>query len=296
MDFSPVGIFSEKAPMKYAIITFTITAGSLFLFTLWMYSQQQPTPPKQQSSQINTSIIEEIPLPEGYERIPLPPGSFGAYLRTIPLKKDNTVYLYNGAKKANQTAQYRVLDIPVGKRNLQQCADAIMRLYAEYQYAGGHYKAITFNATDGSPMDYSSWMNGYRFSEKNNRLQKQKLAVPCKGRQCFEQYLETVFTYAGTLSLSQSLTTTNQVAPGNVFIKGGSPGHAVIIVDVARHKTTGTTIFLLAQSYMPAQDIHVLQNPSSPGRLNPWYKTDLSHELVTPEWIFKKGALKQFPR
>lgn len=283
--------------MKYIFIVFATAIASLFALSIHLQKcraavQQQAAPPV-------ANTIGEIPLPTGYERILLKPGSFGAYLRIIPLKHDNTVYLYNGEKKVNQTAQYRVLNVPVGKKDLQQCADAVMRLYAEYQYAGGHYNTITFNATDGSAIDYSSWMNGYRFSEKHNRLQKYKLASPCTGRSCFEQYLETVFAYAGTLSLSQylqPLTATDQLTTGNVFIKGGSPGHAVLVVDVAHHKTTGATIFLLAQSYMPAQDIHILQNPASPGYLSPWYKTDLLNDLVTPEWIFKKGALKQFPK
>ena len=45
--------------------------------------------------------------------------------------------------------------------------------------------------------------------------------------------------------------------PGDVFIKGGSPGHAVIVVDVAIYPQTGKTVFLLAQSYMLAQQIHI---------------------------------------
>lgn len=297
MDFTAVCISLKKHVMKYAIIALTIAGGCLYV--LLTHSQDQAGVKQQRTTTPPVAhTAGEIPLPEGYERISLPASSFGAYLRTVPLKDDNTVYLYNGAKKANQNAQYRVLDVTVGKKDLQQCADAIMRLYAEYQYAGKKYNAISFNATDGSPMDYASWMNGYRFSEKNNRLQKQKLATPCSGRDCFEKYLETVFLYAGTLSLSQSLQpvkVTEQPTGGNVFIKGGSPGHAVIVMDVARHKTTGDIIFLLAQSYMPAQDIHILKNPLSPGRLSPWYQAVPDRDLVTPEWIFKTGSLKRFP-
>src|SRR5688572_2671600 len=105
--------------------------------------------------------IGDLSLPDGYRRVAQTPGSFGAWLRQIPLKKDKTVYLYNGEKKANQSAQYAVLDIPVGKKDLQQCADAVMRLYAEYQYSRAQYQQISFNATDGTTMDYSSWMKGY---------------------------------------------------------------------------------------------------------------------------------------
>jgi hypothetical protein len=73
--------------------------------------------------------IVNIPVPEGFKRIAT--DGFGQYLREIRLKKDNTVYLYNGSPKRNQTAQYAVIDISVGAKDLQQCADAAMRLRAE---------------------------------------------------------------------------------------------------------------------------------------------------------------------
>src|SRR5712675_2018064 len=79
--------------------------------------------------------IGEIKMPDGCKRIPAQPGSFGEWLRAIPLRKDNHVYLYNGLPKRNQTAQFAVLDISVGNKDLQQCADAVMRLRAEYLFA-----------------------------------------------------------------------------------------------------------------------------------------------------------------
>lgn len=242
--------------------------------------------------------IGDIPLPKGFKRIPAPEGSFGAWLRQIKLKKDKTVYLYNGAPKLNQQAQFAVLDIPVGDKNLQQCADAVMRLYAEYQFANGRYGQIAFSATDGSLMDYNSWMKGYRFSEKNNKLIRQQSAGACSDHNCLDQYLQSVFSWAGTLSLSKDLKTVTDsraIEPGNVFIKGGSPGHAVIVADVAVNTTTGSRIFMLAQSYMPAQDIHLLINPALPQATAPWYSADIAQNLYTPEWIFSKDQLKKFP-
>jgi hypothetical protein len=84
------------------------------------------------------------------------------------------------------------------------------------------------------------------------------------------------------------------IQPGNVFIRGGSPGHAVIIVDVAMNQSTGRKIFLLAQSYMPAQDIHILKNPADP-ELSPWYEVDLNAKKIqTPEWEFGIEELRRF--
>jgi hypothetical protein len=79
---------------------------------------------------------------------------------------------------------------------------------------------------------------------------------------------------------------------GDVFIQAGHPGHTVLVVDLA--ECEGDKVFLLAQSYMPAQEVHVLRNPQDP-ELSPWYDLDFEDELQTPEWTFPPGALKRFP-
>lgn len=85
----------------------------------------------------------------------------------------------------------------------------------------------------------------------------------------------------------------SELSVGDVFIQGGSPGHAVIIVDMAVNKNTGEKLFLLAQSYMPAQEIQVLKNPNNSSN-SPWYSTSFVQELMTPEWTFRVTDLKRF--
>lgn len=240
------------------------------------------------------AVVGALPLPGGFTRVPQPAGSFGAWLRSMPLKRDNRVYLYNGHLKNNQEAQYAVLDISTGNKDLQQCADAVIRLYAEYLYSSKQYNKIAFHATDGTLMDYASWMKGDRFVLKQNRLVKVRKAAPCSGQDCFSNYLETVFSWAGTLSLSKELLPVKdirKILPGNVFIKGGAPGHAVIVMDVAEN-AAGERMFLLAQSYMPAQNVHVLKNPVD---ASPWYSAGFTGKLLTPEWVFDAGELSKFP-
>jgi hypothetical protein len=77
---------------------------------------------------------------------------------------------------------------------------------------------------------------------------------------------------------------------GDVFIKGGFPGHAVIVVDVIENDKKQKK-FALAQSYMPAQELQVLLNPDNN---TIWYDTDFGETLITPEWTFKANQLKQF--
>ena len=77
-------------------------------------------------------------------------------------------------------------------------------------------------------------------------------------------------------------------------MRGQDPGHCVIVVDMAEHEVTGERLFMVAQSYMPAQDIHVLKNPGD-GALSPWYELDFGDTLRTPQWIFTRDQLMRFP-
>jgi hypothetical protein len=108
-------------------------------------------------------------------------------------------------------------------------------------------------------------------------------------------YLIAVFNYAGSFSLSKELMSVNidQMQIGDVFIKGGFPGHAIIVTDMAVNESTGEKIFLLAQSYMPAQEIHILMNPSK--NESPWYSIKDGDYLYTPSWSFNYDELKRFP-
>ena len=85
-----------------------------------------------------------------------------------------------------------------------------------------------------------------------------------------------------------------EIKAGDVFIKGGFPGHAVIVIDVAANQATNDKVFLIAQSYMPAQSIHLLANPKKNG-LSPWYSLkDIESVIETPEWTFYSNQLKRF--
>lgn len=215
--------------------------------------------------------INAIPPPDGYERLTMKEESFGKWLRAIHLKKDDRVYLYDGSLKKNQSVQFAVLDIPTGKKDLQQCADAVIRLRAEYLFKQKRYDEIVFTDNNNTP---------YAWKGSDNK-------------QNFDRYLETVFGMCGTTSLEKQLNpviSRHEIQPGDVFIKGGFPGHAMIVVDVAINNK-GKKSFMLAQSYMPAQDIHIVKNPMNE-RISPWYEVSIAEEISTPEWVFSFSQLR----
>jgi len=80
---------------------------------------------------------------------------------------------------------------------------------------------------------------------------------------------------------------------GDIFIEGGFPGHAAIVIDMAVNITKGDKLFILAQSYIPAQELHILVNPDN-SELSPWYELDFGEVLCTPEWTFNRDDLKRF--
>lgn len=244
------------------------------------------------------SIEERIPVPGGFQRTNEKPGSFADWLRHLPLKPGKSdVHLHNGKLKANQNVHFAVVDIDVGSTDIQQCADAVMRMRAEYLYSVKNYDALHFNFTNGTTVGFRKWSDGYRTAVQGNKVSWVKKASKADDYKTFKNYCNTIFNYAGTASLCKELkpvSNMKNIQIGDVFIVGGFPGHAILVVDVCENKSSGEKLFMIQQSYMPAQEIHILKNYNNPA-LSPWYSTSFNGDLITPEWTFKQNQLMRFP-
>jgi len=247
--------------------------------------------------QPNTALSNQIPAPKGYQRTTNTAGTWAHFLQNLPLLPTSAkVMLYNGSEKSYQAGAFRVVNLDIGNKDLQQCADAVMRLKAEYHYAKKEYTKIHFNYTSGDKVSFDDWRKGRKpkvgkpvtFSAGNGKEDN--------SRNNFQKYLISVFSYAGTASLEKELqkVSLNDLQIGDIFIKGGFPGHAVIVLDVVENPQTKQKLFLLAQSYMPAQSLHVLVNPNSNAVEKCWYQLKEGEELRTPEWTFPANSLKRF--
>lgn len=219
----------------------------IILLTCFLYCNQPISTLNSKEEQINKpKYINQIPLPKGFVRQQYHTASFGNWLQHLPLANDNTVYLYNHQPKQNQDLHSYVLDISVGNKNLQQCADAIMKLRALYFYSLKQWSNIHFKGTI-STYNFLDAINGVQVNDTLKQL---------------DTFLETVFINCGTYNLDSWLKPKGlkNIEVGDIFIKPGSPGHAMIVVDVAVNSKSGEQIYLLAQSYMPAQSIHIVKN------------------------------------
>lgn len=223
-------------------------------------------------------LSERFLCPENYERIELDSSSFGHYLRHSSLHpSDHKVLLYNGQQKVNQAASCGVIQQDIDPVDLQQCADAVMRLRGEYLFETEQFEKIHFNfLSDGKPR--------YFIEYSQDRSYKS-----------FRKYMKYVFSYANTASLKKeliSIQNIKDIQSGDVFIQSGNPyGHAVTVMDVAIDNS-GNKLFLLSQSYMPAQETHILVNPLDQD-ISPWYRAN-EGMIRTPEWTFESSDLRRF--
>ena len=170
-----------------------------------------------------------------------------------------------------------------------------IRLRAEYQFTQ-NFRSIHFHLTSGHDIWFGDWVDGQGFRVQGDDVVPASRPAEKPDYAALRRYLDVIFTYAGTLSVSREMRPVplGQAQPGDVFVRGGSPGHAVTVLDVAEHPTTHARYALLAQSYMPAQDLHVLRNVAEPG-LGAWFRlTAPNGAFETPEWEFSVGDLKRW--
>lgn len=235
-----------------------------------------------------------LPL-ENYKRVEVEEDSFEEFLRNQKLKPYGAkVLYYDGREKPSKGVYDSVIDVEIGSRDLHQCADAIMLLRGEYLYSIGDYEKINFNFVSGFKAEYKKWMEGYRIKVEGNNVSYYKSTEPSNTYEDFRKFMDMVFAYSGTLSLEKELQSVDieDMEIGDVFIIGGSPGHAVIIVDMAINDL-GEKTFILAQSYMPAQQTQILINPMDES-ISPWYSLKDCEKLITPEWSFELNQLRRF--
>lgn len=239
------------------------------------------------------SIQERFPPPNGFQRIYFTNESFATYLQNFSLKpKGSSVYLYDGRIKTNQV-HVAVLDFPLLKEDLIQCADAVMKLRAEYFYSQKKYHQIHFKISNGMEVEFSRFAKGERVQVVGNKSRwKKGKYKQGTGRDVFEEYLRFIYSYAGTISLKSELKKKSlpNLIPGDVWIEAGSPGHVVLVVDQVTGKD-GQTLFLLAQSYMPSQEMHILKSES---KYSPWFELPGNQSFPTPEWEFPAKEIYGF--
>ncbi len=230
------------------------------------------------------TVVERFSAPVGTTRVDVGGGSFGAWLRALPLLPAGTPVTAFDGRVIEAPWARAVVDIDVGTTDLQQCADSAIRLYAEHRRARHDVDGLSFHATSGDALPWKRFAAGERPHAVKNRIQWQQKAAPSSSPATFRAWLDTVFLWAGSRSLALDTIAVDVVEPGDLLVVGGSPGHVLVVLDVANG--AGGPQWLIGQGYMPAQSFQVLG----------WFAVDDDGSLSVPSWPqpFSKEGRRRF--
>lgn len=216
--------------------------------------------------------------------------SWQYFLQHLPVV-DKPIVDYRGRQIAYQQKHIGIIPYDVGSSDLQQCADALIRLRAEYLFQQNRFNEIGFHFVSGNYYTWSDYCKGMRPVAKGSGVKFVNLAPSEKTHESLRRYLDIVYSYASTTSLSKELKNAEDFEVGTVIIHAGSPGHCFIIIDEAKDKS-GEKVYKLAEGYTPAQSIYVLRNLNEEG-VNPWYK--LGKDVIeTASYRFTNYKLGRF--
>lgn len=241
------------------------------------------------------SIKTRVKIPEGYKRTTYLKNSFQEYLRNYKLKKHGTKIInYDGTAYFAQHWHDAILDIPVPKNGLQQCADALMRIRAEYLWDQNRKNEIGFKFTSGHYCSWKKYAAGFRPKIKGNKVSFHQTTKANYSKSNFYKYLNLIFTYAGTASLHQELSKVNikNLTIGDMLVNPGFPGHIEIIIDEIVNEK-GKKLFLLAQGNTPAQNVCLLKNFEDTD-ISPWYNFTSGEPIYTPSYFFHEPVFVRF--
>lgn len=242
------------------------------------------------------TLSSRFQVPPGYTRVPVDAGSFGHFLRTLPLAAAGTpVLTHKGDVVRNGDDPFlaAVVAIDTGKIDLQQSPDIVIRLHAEWQWSKGA-RDMTYRGATGLDMPLLRWAKGERVVAEGRGvywLPKGKPTEVDHGE--FRRFLDAVFTWANSTSLAQQAETVPEknVQPGDFFLHLGSPGHALVILDIAK-KAGGSRVALFGQALNPAQNLFVLRL----GKATTWFSLRGGENIITPYTdAFSWEGLRRLP-
>jgi len=216
--------------------------------------------------------------------------SWAYFLQHLP-EEEGVVLDYKGQEISNQGKHFSIINYDVGNRDLQQCADALMRLRAEHLFAQKRFNEIGFHFVSGQFYRFTDYCKGQKPVASGNAVRFITTATAVPSRQSLRKYLDLVYTYASTISLAKELKTTEAFKIGTIVIHPGSPGHCFIITDEAV-ASGGEKLYKLVEGYTPAQTIYVLRNKAEPA-LGYWHKLKKG-TIETSSYMFKSYQLKAF--
>ena len=124
---------------------------------------------------------------------------------------------------------------------------------AEYLFKTKKFGEIKFHFTSGNLLHWEDYKNGKRAFVNGNSVSCRKTKNFDDSYQNFRNYLDLIFTYAGTISLNKEtfpIIDNKKLKSGDILITAGSPGHVVFIAGVSKNAEGKKYIFWLKVSHL----------------------------------------------
>jgi hypothetical protein len=240
-------------------------------------------------------LTERIPLPTGFSRVPVQNGTFADWLRYLPAMPEGTPV--RNAKKeivlpADHAGLAAVVALQPQTARTLVASNMLVRLRAEYLWASGKLDQAAFHFASGHLSSWREWADGYRSTVKGREVSLSKSAPPDSSRTSFCGYLEGIFKYGNFDSLHHDTdkAADGAVEGGDVFLRRGRAGHAVMVLDVATDPR-GCVAVLLGEGGSPPQTFHVLRGKDG----SPWFPLSRSAPIdLGPKGTFQLADLRHW--
>lgn len=241
----------------------------------------------------STALTTRYPVPDGYTRVDADEGSFAIWLRGLPVRIDRRMVLDHRGRRRGDSAGVITLD--VGDKDLQQCADTLLRLHGEWLWSQGRSRELAYHFTSGDLSRFADWVAGRRWKVEGAKVVQVQGEAVGNDRVALRAWFEQLFMYAGTRSLeldTEAVSLDQPIAAGDLLLRPGSPGHVVMVLDVAEGRD-GERLAVIGQGSMPAQELHVIPGPIE----GAWFRFPAGEdvEVDVPGWgALSRSSLRRF--
>lgn len=237
-----------------------------FLFFLSCFLSVNAT--AQEAPQVKT-----LPLPKSdYTRFEAQEGSFSAFVQDLPVQKGQYVASVRGRIFCPDMLAKVNIPLLFPDRDLEQCADWAMRLWADYHRQKQRLSDL--------------YLFNYGGEKQYFKAQQRS----------FASFLKWAFAYSNSYSLKQGTIPIreDELRPGDLLVQNetGGIGHVSVILDQCQN-TEGATRYRVGFSFMPAQEMRILEAPARYGT-DGWYTLDGIRAHLKADYFDIPVVLRRF--
>lgn len=240
--------------------------------------------------EIGDSLVSRFTPPFPFVRVPVKNDSFQQWLRFITLKPvGSSILLPGGKEKRMQNLHEAVINTGQVFTDFKGMMPVVF-LWAEYLYSRNKYWDIDFSFQEGGRLDFNQWGCGKRPVFQKSFAVWEDIETKDFSHECFLDYLKYalrgVFLRRLTWHKLECIRP-DELEIGDIILSAKIEGQCAIVIDMAKHRSTGEKIFIFANSFSDAQDLYIMKNKEKPV-LSPWFPLQ-TERFVTPEGVIPAG-------